>query len=679
MIVQDFYSIVHWWLVFFFLGIVGLPVTLILFKDFFDRGYIFSKIIGVLFLSWAIWILGSLKVVSFTQDHTWLLVAGLVCVSIFVFWKQMSAVCLSIKTSWRVLIFEELLFFAALTFWSLIRGYQPDIRGLEKFMDFGFVNAIARSPYFPPTDMWFAGGHINYYYFGHLVTVVLIFLSGIPSGIGYNLMLGSLFALTFTGAFCLGANLCYLSLPKNTKYLPFLMGILTSFLLTASSNLHPLYWLIKHGSFEKYWYPDATRFIVREFGANDNTIHEFPIYSFVVADLHGHLLNLPFVLLFLGIAITVSYHGIGWVKAAFVSFLLGIFYITNTWDLPIYALVLGGVLFFYFLQGQALLKAVLKTSLCLLPILLGSFIFSLPFSLTFKNISKGIFLTDFHSPLWMLAVLWGLPFIVCALFAVYLVKHLKTNKLSSLNIFAVVGILVAWVLIVIPEVIYVRDIYIHEYQRANTVFKFTYQSFVIFSIITPFCLYQFFSIRGSKKMLLGQVFCAIPVSVLLLITISYSYFAINSYYGVFKRQAAYKGLGGERWLRGVYPGEYNAVLWLDSLPNQPTVLQAVGDSYTDFDVVSSYTGLPTVQGWLVHEWLWRGSFDEPGRRASDVEKIYTTDNPEQARSLLAKYKVSYVIVGSFERQKYLAVQEDKFKLLGSLAYSSFGTNIYKIN
>jgi len=56
----------------------------------------------------------------------------------------------------------------------------------------------------------------------------------------------------------------------------------------------------KNGNFQTYWYPDATRFIVEKFGAMDNTIHEFPIYSFIVADLHGHLLNLPFVLLFIG-------------------------------------------------------------------------------------------------------------------------------------------------------------------------------------------------------------------------------------------------------------------------------------------------------------------------------------------------------------------------------------------
>ena len=43
-----------------------------------------------------------------------------------------------------------------------------------------------------------------------------------------------------------------------------------------------------------YWYPNATRFIPK-------TIHEFPSYSYVVADLHGHVYDIPFVLLSISI------------------------------------------------------------------------------------------------------------------------------------------------------------------------------------------------------------------------------------------------------------------------------------------------------------------------------------------------------------------------------------------
>ena len=84
---------------------------------------------------------------------------------------------------------------------------MPDIHGLEKFMDFGFLNSILRSDYFPPKDMWYTPLTINYYFFGHLATAVLTKLSFLPSFITFNLMIATLFTLTFSAAFSIGVNL----------------------------------------------------------------------------------------------------------------------------------------------------------------------------------------------------------------------------------------------------------------------------------------------------------------------------------------------------------------------------------------------------------------------------------------------------------------------------------------
>ena len=45
---------------------------------------------------------------------------------------------------------------------------------------------------------------------------------------------------------------------------------------------------------------------------------------------------------------------------------------------------------------------------------------------------------------------------------------------------------------------------------------------------------------------------------------------------------------------------------MKTIEGQPVVLEANGDSYSDYERVSAMTGLPTVLGWYVHEWLWRG-------------------------------------------------------------------------
>ena len=108
---------------------------------------------------------------------------------------------------WPVLLFEELFFMAALFFWAWVKAHEPSIHNLEKFMDFGFTKSILDSKYFPAPDMWYAGGTINYYYFGHTVMAVLTRLSGIDLTSTFNLMLASIFAFCCTMSFSIGVQL----------------------------------------------------------------------------------------------------------------------------------------------------------------------------------------------------------------------------------------------------------------------------------------------------------------------------------------------------------------------------------------------------------------------------------------------------------------------------------------
>ena len=85
------------------------------------------------------------------------------------------------------------------------------------------------------------------------------------------------------------------------------------------------------------------------------------------------------------------------------------------------------------------------------------------------------------------------------------------------------------------------------------------------------------------------------------------------------------------------------------MSNQVVIAEAVGESYTDYARVSAYTGLPTIVGWPVHEWLWRGSYDEAGKRIPEVETLYQTLDLDAARKIIDKYQVEYIFVGSFER------------------------------
>ena len=74
-------------------------------------------------------------------------------------------------------------------------------------MEFGFLNAILRSPVMPPLDPFFSGGYINYYYYGLYLVSLPIKATGIDPAIGFNLVIPTLFGLTLAGGYAIIAQL----------------------------------------------------------------------------------------------------------------------------------------------------------------------------------------------------------------------------------------------------------------------------------------------------------------------------------------------------------------------------------------------------------------------------------------------------------------------------------------
>ncbi|HEX9373316.1 MAG TPA: DUF2298 domain-containing protein, partial [Roseiflexaceae bacterium] len=90
---------------------------------------------------------------------------------------------------------------------AALRALNPDlwqpIWGGEKPFEFGFLNAILRSPVMPPYDPFFSDGTINYYYYGLFLVSLPVKATGIPPAVAFNLIVPTLFALTLIGAFAL--------------------------------------------------------------------------------------------------------------------------------------------------------------------------------------------------------------------------------------------------------------------------------------------------------------------------------------------------------------------------------------------------------------------------------------------------------------------------------------------
>lgn len=670
---SDFFYIILWWAYFFLVGLITLPTTFLFFRRFVDIGYGLSKTVGFLIISYLVFLFSVLRLLPFTREVILLLSFIFLALNIFLFFKIKKEFLRSVKKRLKIIIFQEIFFTLGLVLWSMVRGYQPDINGLEKFMDFGFINSLLRTTYLPPPDMWYAGSSINYYWFGHFWTALITKLTGIPSEITYNLMLATIMGLTLVGVFTLVSTLIR-TLNNKAKKLALLGGLLSALLVTFGGSFHTPIYVLREGK-DKYWYPDATRFIGYNPETNDKTIHEFPLYSFVVSDLHAHIINLPVVILFIGLifkTLVFDKNRSLLQKTLPLGFLLGVMFMTSTWDFGNYLLLTGfSGLIFKFRKLKISVNKIVSFGAFIGGVLFSGLTFALPFIFNFQNIAKGVGFVNSRTPLWQLGVLWGFPAVLTLLF---IFSILRIKKLPKPDLFIISLLVASWTLIVIPEIIYVKDIYIASHHRANTMFKLTYQAFVMFYVTSGYIAAKsLISARGLIKKFAVFIFFGVLFSGILW----YSKFAINSYYNDLKE---YKGLAGNSWLKLQKPNVYSAVLWFNkNINGQPVILEASGDSYTEFNVISSYTGLPTVSGWFVHEWLWRGEASVPQARVNDITQIYTSQNNEDTRNLLDKYDVKYVVIGEFEREKFPNLNIAKFQKLGELVFKSGNLEIFEIN
>jgi len=709
---------VQWYAVLLGLGICFFPSAYLLMGKLFpDRGYVFAKIIGIVILSYVSLTFGTIHLLSFSSSSL-ILILGLAAILNLYIAKKWIPVKQFSRNTISLLIFEELLFLISLFFWTYVRGQEPSVRGLEKFMDFGFMSSILRAEFFPPLDMWLSGFPINYYYFGHLMGAVLIKLSGLPGPVGYNLTLSTIFALSVTEVF----SLC-ISLFKNTythlkpavhsglRYLSKIgiLALLGTYVVNFGGNLHTIYLFTKGYPAEEplpfwnilsgynplsYWYPNATRFI-------PFTIHEFPSYSYVVADLHGHVFGIPIVILILALLFTLCLsmtRKIGkrplphLFYIPLFGFLVAIQYMTNALDGPIY-LVLTGLIILMLTRD---VKRSLLYGLGIGAVFLTA---TLPFSVHFKPFVSGVGVNcspDFlvklaklgpflfekgncqTSPLWMLFILWGFFFISFLIYTFILLKSpvLKTNKnivLTRIFLFFLILFGFGMFLIIVPEFFYVKDIYPAHF-RANTMFKLGYQAFIFMGISSIYTLFLTQFLPRFSSLVVKLIFV-----ILLVFVVIYPFYSIPAYYGKLDRPV---NLDGAAWINTEFPEDREIIEFINShIFGQPVILEAQGDSYTDYERISSYTGLPTVAGWWVHEWLWRGDSAVVGDRIPDIVALYTSPDIRLTQDLIRKYKIKYVIISEAERIKYETVNEGKFSQLGTIIFTSKNGRgaVYQLN
>ena len=722
----DVWTFWTWYLLALVLGAAAMPLTGRLFRRFQDRGWMFSKVTAIAVSGFLTWFLVAVKIIKFTTMTC--IVVTLVCAaaSLILYCREQKAGFECIPFAHLDLVYaEELLFFAAFLFWTYFAGFHPAAYGTEKFMDYGFMEAMMRSKTLPATDLWYSQGKINYYYGGQYFAVFLTKLSGAKVELTYNLMRTFVAGLAFAMPFSLVHQMVTDRLGKTgsrwKKALPSVTGILAGISVSIAGNMHyvvygqiiPFIQKLKGEEVSSYWFPDATRYIGFNPDVEDKTIHEFPCYSFVLGDLHAHVVDIMFVLLLLGLLYawmkkvrTTELSGESMSRREFwkkqllmpqllaTGALLGMFHWTNYWDFVIYFVVTCGAALFMNIIGQKgkIRWALGVTAAQAAEILILATVIILPFTLQFdtSNMVQGIALAQHHSLPHQLLVLWGLPGILTILFVVsLLIEKLRGAEQKSLyhlltsirlpDLFAVLMGLCAIGLVLIPELVYVRDIYENGNARANTMFKLTYQAYIMFGMTMIYAIFRLLVI-GKNKILKVLAFIGLFFFVW---TCGYFGNSVHSWFGEVWKPSQYKGLNATAFLETDFPEDVNGIRWLkENISDAPVILEANGDSYSEYERVSAMTGLPTIMGWYVHEWLWRGNLSDLNAKIEEIQEIYTSTDETRVKELLEEYNVSYIFVGSCEWNKYGAdMNNDLLKSLGEVVFqdSEYPTYIVKIN
>ena len=466
------FYVVIWWLIIGVLGWLVWPLAFHLLRNLPDRGYAFAKSLGLLLVSYVFWLLSNGDFLG----NTWggIVLAALVVAALAAAYYRWRGTDDEIglwdwlRANWRPVLAVELVFAVAFGGWALYRAYTPDIAATEKPMEFAFLNAILRSDRFPPYDPWMSGYAISYYHFGYIIMAMLTKLSGVPSSYAFNLGIALLFALTVTGAYGVVFNLVAAAgRGRGRKGQAIGYGVLGGAFVALIGNLEGVFevlysrglgsatfwkWLdvkelVSRGQVTGRWFDmgggwwwwRASRVIHDKTltGISQEVIDEFPFFSFILGDMHPHVLALPFVLLCLALAFNLlrSRRTLDWADYVLYAVCLGGLGFLNTWDFPIYLFV---VLVAYAVnryrhQGRLSQDWVREVITCAIVLFgLGLLLYA-PFWVTFRSQAGGLLPNLFNvTRLHQYLLMFGMFIFVVLAFLVALASDLwRTGRLDG--------------------------------------------------------------------------------------------------------------------------------------------------------------------------------------------------------------------------------------------------------
>jgi YYY domain-containing protein len=672
-----------WYLFFFLTGLAGWPWMMRLLPGSLAAGYAVSRVLVWVVWGYALWLLGHLPgewLTPFVVRATWV---GLLAAGGWQWARKGFLKEIRVASALRTGIHIEITLFFVYALFLLFRFYAPDIHFSENPVDLSYLSITTKTLTMPPIDPGYSGTFLNYYYYGFYLLALPAKIFSMAPNVSYVLSFAVIPALISGLILTLGAS--FIDHPKK-----FWFGVASILLVIGVGNWDGLVQLIER--------KPAFDFFRSAHEVIEHTVHEFPLWTFLFVDLHAHLISGILFVLFM---VWLRFSNLTQLTAPQTlvgAVLLGSMGPSNTWDYFTCNILLILMTLLIYRDRRKIESVVPVARLLALAYLLFS-PFYLIFTKKLAELGVGIVgnqMTDLHAAIicmglfltfvsadayrifkeaWQankMRVLWismAVVFFVTYTLAILFHRVPLTYLLYSLlglGVFSMVmtrrfsfphvepNLLVAYALLIMSmcEIFFIKDwLQGGEWKRMNTIFKFYFQCYFLLAAVAPFLMWRV--LKNCKSTTVRTAWIGIFGAAIFAAAIwTPNGIRARSVFHVFQRQGRFeKTLDGLSWVKHLRPHEYEAIAWLwrNGTAKDVMLEAGKGDYMYEYNVVSSASGVPTVQSWWSHT-------DQRDRvadlRIPLVKEFYTTPDVERALQIARRFHVTYVYVAEREKEEY---------------------------
>jgi len=657
--------------------------------------YALGKPVGVLLLGLGSWWVASSGWLPFV-GATVLGVAAVVVLAGGLAWHRFRP-----RPAAREVVASEVVVWGCFALFLGLRLLNPEIYWGEKPMDFAFLNTLYRSTTLPPPEPWFAGSALHYTYFGHFLVAAFGKALAVAPELMFNLGIGLAAVLLAAAALAAGALL-----GGRLRW-----GFGAVGLCVLAGNLAGLgeLWRRRVVDFDYFW---ATSRVI------PNTINEYPAWNLVFADLHAHVLAMPWSLTLVALlALALAWPPPARTQRAVLLALgaatLGATMITNGWSTPTYLAVVAWVALVAWwgdAQGQGvaawLAAAGQRLVLPALAIGGGALLLTQPFWRSFSPPPRswGWEVGPYAHP-WKVLLIFGLPWLIAvptalgtwwqarmatrplrwrvaaagllgaaAALAVLLPAGLWSGRATATRSVAPLAAILLLALLAglrdappasrLPLALAAMAVglvlgceVVFVWDRMNTIFKFYLDAWLLVTVAAAALLPRALA-AGGREGRLWRLAIGAAGGLAAFTAVTGAWGAVTERHTPGPRLT----LDGMAYLHRRAPLEKAAFDWLNrSIRGVPVLVEAFGPSYQEYARVSMNTGLPTVLGWEYHVFQRGQSQAAIEQRKRDIELIYSSASRQLVGDALARYHAGLVFVGGLERQSYRGANLANFR------------------